>query len=383
MRVPSVLRHSSWDATLVALALVHGALLVTVPSIPLIAIGLWWNANTISHNFIHLPFFRARRLNAAFSTYLTLLLGFPQSLWRARHLAHHAGRDGTPIRWTFTMAREVALVLVLWVAVTLVSPHGFAFVYLPGYLLGLALCQLQGHYEHARGTTSHYGRIYNALFFRDGYHVEHHARPSTHWTRLRRADTARQSAVPAVLRWATGWPLVPAALDALEQLVLRSGALQRFVINRHATAIARCLDQIGPIERVAVIGGGLFPRTALIIRRLLPHVRITIIDKNAKHLARARRLVGPSIETRHMTCDGSTDFEADVVFVPLAFVGDRQEFYRPRSGTRRAATVLVHDWIWRRHGQGAVVSIWLLKRLNLIRPDAVRTVSHLRPQSAA
>ena len=31
-------------------------------------------------------------LNTAFSCYLSLLLGFPQSLWRARHLAHHGAR---------------------------------------------------------------------------------------------------------------------------------------------------------------------------------------------------------------------------------------------------------------------------------------------------
>jgi hypothetical protein len=54
-----VLRHSRRDSLLIALAFVHGALLLTAPSAPLIAIALWWNANTIAHNFIHLPFPRA------------------------------------------------------------------------------------------------------------------------------------------------------------------------------------------------------------------------------------------------------------------------------------------------------------------------------------
>jgi fatty acid desaturase len=40
--------------------------------------------------------------------------------------------------------------------------------------------------QHARGTVSHYGRVYNFLFLNDGYHVEHHASPSEHWTRLPR-----------------------------------------------------------------------------------------------------------------------------------------------------------------------------------------------------
>src|SRR5881628_16948 len=57
-----VLQHSSWDALFIALALAHGLALIGFPSIPLIAIGLWWNANTIAHNFIHRPFFRSRRL---------------------------------------------------------------------------------------------------------------------------------------------------------------------------------------------------------------------------------------------------------------------------------------------------------------------------------
>ena len=56
-----------------------------------------WNANTIAHNFIHRPFFRARALNTAFSCYLSLLLGFPQSLWRARHLAHHGAQNGSDV----------------------------------------------------------------------------------------------------------------------------------------------------------------------------------------------------------------------------------------------------------------------------------------------
>src|SRR4030095_704348 len=85
----SILRHSPWDALLVGLALLHGALLVLMPSVPLIALGLWWNANTISHNFVHLPFFRSRTANVLFSAFLSLLLGFPQSLWAARHHAHH------------------------------------------------------------------------------------------------------------------------------------------------------------------------------------------------------------------------------------------------------------------------------------------------------
>src|ERR1051325_8995380 len=60
VKTAGVLRHSPWDALLIGLAMLHGALLLLVPSVPLVAIGLWWNANTVSHNFIHLPFLRSR-----------------------------------------------------------------------------------------------------------------------------------------------------------------------------------------------------------------------------------------------------------------------------------------------------------------------------------
>jgi fatty acid desaturase len=175
-----ILRHSPWDALLVGLALLHGALLVLVPSVPLIALGLWWNGNTISHNFVHLPFFRSRAANVLFAAYLSLLLGFPQSLWAARHLAHH--RD-EPFRWKpvrRVWLAQVSLVLALWALLFAFAPKFFLAVYLPGWLLGLGLCHLQGRFEHARGTVSHYGWLYNWLFFNDGFHVEHHARPARH-----------------------------------------------------------------------------------------------------------------------------------------------------------------------------------------------------------
>src|SRR5262245_5589235 len=84
-----VLRHSAWDALLITLAVGHGTLLLAVPSAPVVALGLWWNSNTIAHWFIHRPFFGPRPLNLLFSLYLSVLLGVPQRLWRDRHLAHH------------------------------------------------------------------------------------------------------------------------------------------------------------------------------------------------------------------------------------------------------------------------------------------------------
>src|SRR5262245_41499155 len=94
-----VLRHSRWDALLITLAAGHGLLLLCVPAAPVIALGVWWNSNTISHHFLHTPFFRARSLNRLFSCYLSVLLGIPQTLWRQRHLAHHADVP-CRLKWT-------------------------------------------------------------------------------------------------------------------------------------------------------------------------------------------------------------------------------------------------------------------------------------------
>src|SRR5262249_35644793 len=146
-------------------------------------VGLWWNSNTVAHHAIHTPFFRPSWCNRVFALYESGLLGIPQSVWRGRHLAHHAGAAWRP-RWSGQLAAELALVLGLWALLLAGWPGLFLTASLPGYLLGLGLCWLQGHYEHHRGTVSHHGRLYNLLFFNDGYHIEHHQRPGLHWTRL-------------------------------------------------------------------------------------------------------------------------------------------------------------------------------------------------------
>jgi len=357
-RTNGVLRHSPWDALFVALAVVHGIILLAFPSIPLIALGLWWNANTISHNFIHLPFFRARSLNTMFSAFESLVLGIPQRLWRDRHLAHHADKP-SDWRWSRQLALESLLVLVLWSLMLTLAPGCFVTGYLPGWLIGLGLCRLQGHFEHEHGTTSHYGRLYNLLFFNDGYHVEHHARPAEHWTRLsrRKLTDLRTSRWPAVLRW-----LGYFNLDRMERLVLRSTTLQRFVLRKHERAFRALLPHLESVRRVEIVGGGMFPRTALILQRLLPNARLTIIDASAENLGSARRFVGHNVEFVHGFFDASPPDDVDLVVIPLAFVGDRAAIYRHPP----APAVLVHDWLWHRRGTGLVVSLPLLKRLNLV-----------------
>ena len=357
-RAARVPRIAAWDAVFIALALGHILLIVTTPPWYVIAAALWWNANTISHNFIHRPFFGSVRANRAFSFLLSLVLGFPQTIWRDRHLRHHAGL-GDAVRFSRRAVAEMAGVALLFAAMAVAAPAFFLASYVPGWLAGLGLCWLHGHYEHARGTTSHYGRLYNLLFFNDGYHVEHHAHPTWHWTELPRAaeDQPHASAWPAVLRWLDG-----ISLNGLERLVLRRPRLQRFVLRCHERALRKLAPALPPISRVTVVGGGLFPRSALIVGRVLPQAAVTILEAQPSHLDIARAYLPDSVHLTAGRFDGQTVVDADLVIVPLAYQGDRRRLYAAPP----APAVLVHDWIWAVGPRGVVVSWLLLKRLNLV-----------------
>jgi hypothetical protein len=321
--------------------------------------------------------------NRTFALYLSALMGFPQGLWRDRHLRHHRG-DDRPTRWTPDIAVEAGVVLGVWLTMVQFSPWFFFTVYLPGYVGGLGLCRLQGHFEHVGGTTSHYGWLYNRLFFNDGYHVEHHRRPGEHWTHLpafrpaeaghyrggpadRPAEAgqyqgsqggpAQQSRWPPVLRW-----LDAINLETLERIALRSSWLQRYLLASHERAFRRLLAGVPRARRVTIVGGGLFPRTALILRRLLPDATVSIVDARQEHLEIAGRFFDGGIELRHQFFDAASNEDADVVVVPLSFIGDRRAVYENPP----ARTVLVHDWLWNTHGGGVRVSWLLLKRLNLV-----------------
>jgi hypothetical protein len=376
-----VLRYPAWDAVFVGLSFAHGAVLAAMPAAPVVAVLLWWNANTISHNFIHRPFFGTRTANRLYSAYLTLVLGFPQTLWRQRHLKHHAEsgpsklegpyvrteeHDARPRKAVgpFGLRRAIVIELLLlaafWTLLAMQLTPWFLTAYLPGWAIGLGLCQLQGHYEHARGTRSHYGRIYNFLFFNDGLHVEHHLRPGLHWAELGQLvqPQTAHSRWPPVLRW-----LDAVSLEGLERLVLRSPRLQRFVIAAHERAFRRLLPLAGDARRVTIVGGGLFPRTALVLQKLLPDAELTVMDACAAHIEIARPMLGDGVRFVHEAFDPARSCDTDLLVIPLSFNGPRARIYeRPP-----APAVLVHDWIAASHQPSAVVSWLLLKRLNLVR----------------
>lgn len=389
-------RHSPRDAWLLSAALAQGVL--TAAAVPLsrhggragllvaaayLGVSILWCSNTVAHQHLHRPLFSSRLGNAAFSAFLSVLLGVPQSLWRARHLAHHKGDART--RWPrgSLLALEVGLIAALWSILALLAPGFLIFAYAPGYALGMALSALQGRYEHKAETgepgsgVSTYGRLYNLLWFNDGYHVEHHRSPGEHWTRLppQRLPGAAESPYPPVLRWIedlrrVGNHLSASALGVLEKMVLGSSALQGFVIDRHVRAFQALLPALGdrPLRRVGIVGGGLFPRTVIALRRLLPDSQLLVVDASAENIGRARaylaaRSLARGVEFHHQRFAPGACLDVDLLVTPLALVGDRDALYRAVRDT----PVLVHDWIWRRRGAcSAVISLLLLKRLNLV-----------------
>jgi len=398
-----------WVAALVVLGRGDGVATLCVASI--LGIALNWTSNTVSHIHLHTPLFHATWANRLFAGVLSVLTGIPQSFWKLRHLRHHGLVDVS--RQTGRLRRlavvELLAVVVSWGAVIWLRGASALFcVELPVLSLGLALCFVQGWQEHAAHAAGVDVRAswYNRLWFNDGYHAAHHRAPTVHWTTLPsygRADDP-QSPWPPALRWVESlarWRADKTAdlLDALERRSLREPRLLRGVVTRHRQAWEALLDAETRrgIRSVRIVGGGLFPRTALILKDLLPLATLELVDLESRHLAQARQILegatSPAERGRFRFVLGPLARPVprpavDLLVVPLAFRGARQGLYAAPP----ARYVAVHDWMWRRRGHraSAVVAWWLLKRINLVsrpareaRPQCVQAVpSQTQPVSA-
>jgi fatty acid desaturase len=66
------------------------------------------------------------------------------------------------------------------------------FFFLPFMYFGHSLSYLNGYYRHYGGNpdkpiawgVSSYDKLYNWVWFYNGYHAEHHFRPKVHWTQM-------------------------------------------------------------------------------------------------------------------------------------------------------------------------------------------------------
>jgi len=203
------------------------------------SVSISWNINGISHNFIHNPYFRSPLLNRLFSFLESLTVGFSQVFYECVHMQHHKGNadrpddqgetvdwisiyrhghDGEaehPLKYTFlsffredpkTVYRavkrksraeaywglaELALVFGTFITLGVLNWHYILFL-LGFWYFGHSLSYLNGYYRHYGGNpdepiawgVSSYDKLYNWIWFYNGYHAEHHFRPKVHWTRM-------------------------------------------------------------------------------------------------------------------------------------------------------------------------------------------------------
>jgi fatty acid desaturase len=268
-------RYSAWDAIPAALVFIQFGLIlaffVAWPQMSwlerfacacLYALGIGWNLDSVSHNFVHNPFFAFEPLNRLTSFVLSFELGTPQTMYKYVHMRHHAGNsdrlgaDGKTIDpislyqygddgkvepplsyiflqfWRddgpFTVARAIRAkrpkearealeefwAMVALYAVLAVINWQFVLFLAPFYYLGQCISFVIAWYEHAGANpdlpiatgVSAYGPAYNWAFLNNGYHAEHHHRPKVHWTRMKalREETREAQAAAGVrtLRWA-------------------------------------------------------------------------------------------------------------------------------------------------------------------------------------
>jgi Fatty acid desaturase len=374
--VVALLAQTALVVVCVAFVAPRGAAGVAATSV-VFGLAVCWCSNTVSHVHLHRPIFRSRELNRGLSLWITLATGVPQSLWRRRHFWHHAG-EKRPFRLRLTPALGLEVfALVSLVAWILFARRAGALGLGVGYLLAMSLCSLQGRMEH-RGVpgdvgVSYYGRLYNLLCFNDGHHAEHHAYPHLHWSRLpeRRRPRATASAWPPLLRGLD--VVVPRLLCALERAVLATRVLERWVLEAHRRALAEIVTALPRVPaRVVIVGGGLFPRSFLALRTLLPRSRFLVVDQSQGHIDAARGYLGRAaidLGTAEFLRGTFTGAELDLgsddlVVVPLAYEGSRGALRVLTAG----AALITHDWAWRRAKVSAMVSVLLLKRVNLFLP---------------
>jgi fatty acid desaturase len=200
------------------------------------------NINGVGHNFIHNPFFRSNLLNRLFSLCNSIACCFSQTYYDVVHMQHHKGNADRPddhgetIDWIsiykhghdgeaenpwgyiflsffrdnpaairkelrkrgnedlFWGNIELAAFAVVLFGMFLLNWRYIIFFFLPFFYLGHCFSYLNGYFRHYGGNpdkpiawgVSSYGKIYNWIFFYNGYHAEHHFRPKVHWTKMER-----------------------------------------------------------------------------------------------------------------------------------------------------------------------------------------------------
>jgi fatty acid desaturase len=204
------------------------------------SVSISWNINGISHNFIHNPYFRSPLLNRLFSVIESISCCFSQTYYDVVHMQHHKGNsdrkdengdtvdwisiyrhghDGQAENpWSYTFLSffrdnpsaiskelakrgaddmrwgraELAVFITVMTVEALLNWRFMVLYFLPFMYFGHCLSYLNGFYRHYGGNpdkpiawgVSSYDKLYNWIWFYNGYHAEHHFRPKVHWTKM-------------------------------------------------------------------------------------------------------------------------------------------------------------------------------------------------------
>jgi fatty acid desaturase len=87
---------------------------------------------------------------------------------------------------------EAAAMLAFTAGLTIASPFYVLQFVLPVWFLGQAAALAENYLEHHHAIPGHrltdsvscYNTLYNLIWFNNGYHQEHHYRPTVHWTEV-------------------------------------------------------------------------------------------------------------------------------------------------------------------------------------------------------
>lgn len=223
------------------------------------ALYLAYCAGVLTHNHVHCPVFRERRMNEIYSAWLSIFYGCPIFVWFPTHNGnHHKYLNGEgdvtqttrhspedtlwnalsyPVRSAFWQAPTVlryartakrrgalhfkqvvvqstsvvaghAALLTLGLfyggtqgglvyALLVLAPALFApyAMMLTNYLQHVG-CDPESPHDHSRNFV---GPLWNFFVFDAGYHTVHHEEPGLHWSRLAERHHARQAAIDPAL----------------------------------------------------------------------------------------------------------------------------------------------------------------------------------------
>src|SRR5262245_33042017 len=113
------------------------------------------------------------------------------------------------------------------------------------------------------------------------------------------------------------WPAVLRSIEVfnlqlLERFVLHSSLLQTMLLKTHERALRRLLPKLARVRTVKIVGGGMFPRTAILLGRMLPQAEITIVDASARNLEAAKVFIQPRTKLVHEFFDPKYGGDADL-----------------------------------------------------------------------